>query len=73
MTKYLINSNLDKVHKKLDELYQGLQDCNDSFLRYNIIDSISILSDQHTTLSEKLNNLPQTKFYEKSQHNKISL
>jgi hypothetical protein len=55
MTKYLINSNLDKVHKKLDELYQGLESCTDPFLRYNIIDSISILSDQHTSLSERLN------------------
>lgn len=54
--RILINEQLDKVHNRLTELFDMLEDCKVLSTREAIEENILRLSVKHTELSEELNN-----------------
>jgi hypothetical protein len=56
---YQINSQLEVLCKRIDELHQGLELCSDPFLYGNLLGSVSILIDRQSQLSLELNKLKQ--------------
>jgi hypothetical protein len=60
---YRVRRELDSVSKRIDELHEHLSNRPYPFLQWNIQDSINILAEKHTALSNELNKLAENPNY----------
>ncbi len=52
----IIHAKINAICKRIDELYDGLEDCKDPVLRWNISDTISRLISKQSELCQIINN-----------------